>query len=458
MSKKKKKGKKLTAGQRLALRFGAAKQSALTAAGSVPAKLKTGLPQAAEKLYRAADAFVRLKRSAALIAVVMLGLMLLTYSNTIYNYLFGNFPYYTTRMIQFYLIDFNVGFVSRALVGHIISLFTDKVSFGLIIRLTQIVVWLSLIAQAVLAALVFKKAWLRKSPLICVLCAAFVLSHLTVMPNVINFGILDTYNLLLAILYIYVSDTKAAYVLTPLICFTGIILHYEFVISYLAVILSIELYYIMKNKKGRKLRAAVLCFTVLGSAALAVYLMFFSKINVKMTADELYRYMRAKYTDFYYTDLFEDYFNYYIYGDYQGVNYSDPADFVRFLVNYALERINYKSLLLYFINVAPAFGLIEYFWAYIIKRTEKRMRLPYLVFMLQPLVLVAALIVSTDTSRWAGANWFSNFMLLFTVLHNDEPLLTQAAEKATDKRWKKAALAASLLAAYAAGTYIYRYK
>ena len=423
-----------------------------------PEKLRSArslCAEAAAGLYKKTDSLIRMKHSAALITVFFLLLMLFTYSLTPFRYLFGNFPLYTTRTTQFYLIDYSVGFVSRALVGHIISLFTDKVSMALIVRLTHVALWLSLILQSSLAALAFKKSWLKNSPLLCALFVLFVMSHHTVIPNVVNFGVLDTYNLLLAILYVYISDTKAAYILTPVICFTGIILHYEFVLAYITFILSAEVYYIVKNKKGRFLRTAVFFFTVLSSVALTIYLMFFSKYHTRMDASELYDHMASKYTDVKGWGLFEEYFTYYIYGDYQGANYSSPADFIKFLTQYSVDRIRPFSHICYALSAFPVFGVILYFWIYIFKRAEKRMRLPYFVFMLQPLMLVLAMVISTDTSRWAGANFFSNFMLLWVVLRSDEPLLLEAAKKITGSRPKKAILSFIIIGSYALTVYIY---
>ena len=412
-------------------------------------------PGAAALLYKKADTFIRYKYSAAPIAAVMLALMLLSYSYTRYTYLFGNFPMYATRMTQFYLIDYSVGFVSRALVGHIISLFTEKVSMALIVRLTHAALWISLMLQAGLAATAFKKAWLQKSPLLCLLFVLFALSHHTVIPNVINFGVLDTYNLILACLYIYLSDTKAGKWLAPAVCFTGIILHYQFVLAYLTLILSVELYYIIKEKKGRALRTALFVFTLLGSAALTVYLVFFSKSHVKMSAEELAAYMRGRFTDYRSAGLFDEYFTYYIYGDYQNVNYSAPADFVRFLLEYSLGHLNPLSHVLYALSAFPVFGILIRLWAGVCKNAPKKEKAAYVVFMLQPLTLAAAMVVSTDTSRWAGACWFSCFMLLLTVLRTEGPALAESARRATDAKWKRAVLALIMLGAYACSAYIY---
>lgn len=451
MPKNRKRPKKQTAAQKFAAVLHQQKDRALAFRRRAPVSAREN----AALLYRRADTFIRYRWSAALIAVGMLALMLFTYSIQRYRYLFGNFPFYATRMAQFYLIDYSVGFVSRALVGHIISLFTNRVSFALIVRLTHIAVWISLALQAGLAALAFKKAWLLKSPLLCCLFVLFALSHHTVIPNVINFGVLDVYNLILAAFYIYLSDTRAGKWLAPLVCFTGIVLHYQFILAYLTLILSVELYYVVKTKKGRALRTALFCVTVLGSGALAVYLVLFSKSHVRMDAAELYDHMRSKYTDLKGFGLFEEYFTYYIYGDYQGVNYSNPADFIKFLINYSLGKLNPASHILYALSTFPVFGLLAFLWGGMAKRAPKRERLPYYVFMLQPLTLAAAMVVSTDTSRWAGACWFSCFMLLYTLLKNEGPLLAATAARATNKTWKKLAAAAVGLLSYACTVYIY---
>ena len=447
--------KKKPAKQTLLQKTSSALQNGVKKTRAAAQRVWADLPKTAALVYKKTDTFIGYKWSAALIAVGMLALMLFSYSYTRYNYLFGNFPMYATRTAQFYLIDYSVGFVSRALVGHIISLFTNKVSMALIVRLTHVVLWISLLLQAGLAAMAFKKAWLQKSPLLCLLFVLFALSHHTVIPNVINFGVLDTYNLILACLYIWLSDTKAGKWLAPAVCFTGIILHYEFVMAYLALILSVELYCIIKQKNGRRLRTALFLFTVLGSAALTVYLMFFSKSHVKMSAEELAAYMRAKFTDFRTAGLFDDYFTYYIYGDYQGVNYSNPADFIRFLVTYSLHLVNPLSHVLYALSAFPVFGILICLWAGICKKAPKKEKLAYVVFMLQPLTLAAAMVISTDTSRWAGACWFSNFMLLFAALRTEAPALAEAAKRLTDAKWKRALLALIMLGAYACSAYIY---
>ena len=441
MSKKKKKAVPLTASQKLKKRFSETRASLSESGKSAVLSGKSTLKSFEARAdsfclaaYNKTAAFMARVWSPAAVAALFLLLMSATYLFYGHAVMTSEFSLTFPFAIPFYLIDFKVGFVSRALVGHIISLFTDKVSLNLIFAIARCSIASTLILQAVIAAFAFKKAFLCRSPLICLLCCFFVCSSVTVVPYMIYLGFIDPFNLLLAIFYYFISNKKAGYVLTPVICVAGVVLHYQFVLAFLPMIFSVELYYIIKNKKGRALRIVSFIISAASSLAVTVYLMFFSKYHVKMDASELYSYMCGKFTDYRSWGLFEEYFTYYIYGDYDGANYSNPADFVKYLLGVSFKNMNLNSMLGYAATLVPAYGLLEYFWIYIFRRTEKKKRLAYLVFMLQPLVVIASFIASTDNARWAGASFFSNFALLFTEIRNEEPLLYEAARKLKSPR------------------------
>ena len=428
MSKKKKPPQ--TASQKLKKRVSAC-------CGAAARRFKSGTETAGKALSSAGTAvygnvsrFLQYKFSAVLLTVFFLLLMALTTLLMGRSILYKTFPLAFPISFPFYLIDYSVGFVSRALVGQIVAFFTDSVSVNMLLVLTRTVTILSLAVRAGLAAVTFKRAFLNRSPLICLLCVYFAVSPITVMCYQIYLGFLDPYNMMLTVLYLFVSNKKAAYILTPLICFTGIVLHYQFILSFLPLILSVELYYICMEKQGRGLRIASLTATVLGSAALTVYLMFYSKYNTRMDADALYTYMCNKFTDFSTWGLFEEYFTYYIYGDFEGMNYSNPLDFVKFLVTYSLERTSTYSLVGYAVGIAPVVCFTEYLWGRMAIRAKGAQKLPYLVFMLQPLLLAGSVIAITDNGRSFGASIFSMFSLLYITCRREDPLIYETAKKA----------------------------
>ncbi len=373
--------------------------------------------------------FLRCKWSCAVLTALFLLLMYATYLLFGHAYLTKTFPLSFAFAIPFYLIDFRVGFLSRVLVGQIVALFTDKVSLSLIFAVSRTAVILSLALQAALAAAVFRKAFLKGNRILAALCVFVAASPITVVPMMLYLGFLDVYNLLLAIVYVYISDTRAAPFLTPLICVTGVIIHYHFALAFLPVILTLELYRIIKQKDGRALRTVSLCMTVILTGAAAVYLVFFSAKHIRIDADTLLAAMQEKFTDYKTWGLYDDYFLFNIYGDYNGMNYSAPADTVSFLFRYALDRLNRNMILHYLAALLPFFAAAEYFWICAMKKSGKGMRFAYFLFMLQPLVFAVSAIVSTDTGRWACAALFSHFALLTAAEKHDGEIMAEAARR-----------------------------
>ncbi len=390
--------------------------------------------------------FFKCKYSAVPTTALFVLLMAITYALFGHHILTKTFAIAFPFSFPFYLIDYRAGFISRALIGQIISFFTDSVSVYQILMIARGVIIVSLVLQAGVAACAFKKAYINKSPLICLLCVCFVISPVTVASYSIYLGYLDPFNLILTILYFYISDKKISYFLTPVICFTGILLHYQFVFAFLPAILSVHLYYVLKDKNRRGLKAVSFFVCVAVSAASAVYLILFSKSHIKLSAAELYANMCEKFSDYHTWGLFEEYFTFYIYGDFNGQNYSNPVEFIGFLLNYAFDRLNTKSLCGYAATLVPVYAVIEYLYIYMFRRSEKEKRFTLFVFMLQPFVAAVTMVISTDQSRWAAASFFSNFALLFTLVKNKEPLLYEAAEKL-----KKPLVLTVIVAVFAAG-------
>jgi hypothetical protein len=450
MSKKKKKTVPVSGAQKLKNRVCGAAGRVFGAARRFCARAGSALGAGGAFLHKNITAFLRRGWSALPLTAVFLLLIWITYLLFGHRYLSTDFPLTFPMGLLFYLTDFSAGFISRALVGQIVSLFAPTLSVMQILAIARGAVFAVWIAEAALAAAAFRKAWLKGSPLICLLCVFFVFSPIASDAFPLFLGFLDPFNVLLAVLYLYISDTRAAPLLTPLICVPGVILHYQFILSLLPMILSVELYYVCRFKKGRAARLVSFFASLAASAAVGVYLVFFSKYHLTVDADEFYQHMCDRFSDYRSWGLFKDYFTFYIYGDYEGVNYSNPVDFVRFLLNHSLTRMEPRRLLCYAAATVPFWCVLEYFWICAFRRSEKEKKLPWLVFMLQPLVFAAGVIASTDTARWAGNAWFANFALLTVALRHDGDLLYPAAER-LQKKPLLILFCAVMLAGYAVG-------
>ncbi len=450
MSKKKKKTVPQSGAQKLKKRVNAAAQRVISAGKRLRAREETVLGSAGAAVCEKLSAVLRRAWSLLPLTAIFGLLIYMTYLLFGHRYLSRTFPLTFPMGLLFYLTDFSAGFISRALVGQVIALFTETLSVTQILAIARgaiVAVW---IAEAALAAATFRKAWLKGSPLICLLCVFFVFSPITADAFPLFLGFLDPFNVLLAVLYLYISDTKAAPLLTPFICVTGVILHYQFILSLLPMILSVELYYVCRFRKGRAARVVSLVTSIAASAAVGVYLIFFSKYNLTMDADAFYNHMCSRFSDYRSWGLFKDYFTFYIYGDYEGVNYSAPMDFVRFLLNHSLTRLEPGRLACYAAATVPLWAVLEYLWICAFRKSEKEKKLPWLVFMLQPLVFAAGVIASTDTARWAGNVWFADFALLAVALRHDGDLLYPAADR-LKKKPLLLLFCAVMLAGYAIG-------
>ena len=450
MSKKKKKTVPLTAGQKLQKGLSAVGEKTDAAVKTAAGGAAAALDRAGLAAYNKINTLLRLRWSMLPLTALFLLLIYITYLLFGHRYLSSDFPLTFPMGLLFYLVDFSAGFISRALVGHILSLFTDTLSVMQILAIARWAVFAVWVAESALAAAAFRKAWLKGSPLICLLCVFFVLSPITADAFPLFLGFLDPFNVLLAVFYLYISDTRAAPLLTPLICVTGVVLHYQFILSLLPMIMSVELYYVCRFKKGRAARLVSFFVSLAACAGVGVYLVFFSKYNLTMDADAFYEHMCSRFSDYSRWGLFKDYFTFYLYGDYEGVNYSNPADFVRFLLNHSLTRMEPGRLLCYAAATVPFWAVLEALWISAFRRSEKAQKLPWLIFMLQPLVFVVGVIASTDTARWAGNAWFANFALLCVALRHDGELLYPAAQR-LKKKPLLLLFCAVMLAGYAIG-------
>ena len=136
-------------------------------------------------------------------------------------------------IIQLYLIDYRVGFVSRALIGEIFSWFTDTVTFTQISVVSYIAIGISLIMQSFLAALVLRKAIRENNTLMILLVGFLVCSPITITWNLSPWGssahvlgLFDVYALIIFFIYLFAAQSTTMFILSPFLVFLGMTIHY----------------------------------------------------------------------------------------------------------------------------------------------------------------------------------------------------------------------------------------
>lgn len=446
MSKKKKKRVKQTPVQKLKTSLSHGAQSARSSAKTAGSRLSA----AGGRTYSALQSFIGLRWSAAPLAVLMFALTMLVYAVNGKFYLTSTVFAYFPSTVTYHLFDYSIGFVSRALVGEIITWFTDTVSLKLVLTVSRTTVFTLFILQSAVAALVFKKAFLKKNYLICAAAVAFVCSPVTVLSFVYNLGLLDQYNLVLSVLFLYISDTKAALVLTPVICVLGLLVHHEFAYALMPAVFLILLYYICTEKRLRRARIACLAFTACVAGALTVYFVFFEKNHLTMTEPELNAYLAGKFKEYDTFGIYTDYYTFYFFGKDSGETYANLFDKIQHLFGLTATNTNRTAMARIIAVLFPFYALLAHFWIFALRRAKKLEKLPYLGFLLLPLTLAATWLISDDLLRFADESFLENFLLLAAVVKKDDPYVNgavQALQKHIDRPWKRAA-AVTLTAAY----------
>ena len=379
----------------------------------------------------------------------MFGLMMLTYAIIGRYFLTRDIYLFFPSTNTFYTPDYSLGFLAKMLAGEIWSWFSDTVTLRTLLSVSRTAEFISLILQSAVAALVFKRAFLKKNCILCAAAVVFVCSPITVMTFIYDMGMLDMYNILLLALLFLISDTRVSLVLTPVLCTLGVINHYAFLPALFPTVFAVQLYYICSEKRLRGARIASLTLTTLACVGFAAYFVFFSTNDLQLTEQELNEYLLSKIPareQFYFL---KDYYSDWLFHKHNGVELNNSVDALRMMLQTSREYWTFHDLFPSIYTIIPFFGLLAYFWGHALRRAEKRKKLPYFCFLLIPLALPATLICSTDVTRFTCEFYLDGIILLAAVMKKEDVLVLDAVNRLQSRIHTPRRRAAALLAVFA---------
>ena len=361
--------------------------------------------------------------------------------------------------LQFYLCDYSVGVCSLLFVGAVIALFTDYVPLSLINQIVNCSVILTMAGQAILAGLLLRTGLKKRSVPAALLGLLFMTNPLMMLDKLYLTGMLDIYLVLLLLLWLAFLKTPLLPLITPICCVVGMAIHYQFLLSHLPPMLALLFFYALfaEEKRKRVLNASALVTGSVASAASFVYFAFFAKKYLKMTSDELFLHMAARFgfiapdqkVDLSKTliPIYRNYFDYHLFGIDHGEKYSvDVKTFISHLMQFTGERINVPMLRKDVLMFIPVFLFVAVIWIWCAKREKGVRKLPYLCFVAQALTLLPELVISTDVWRWFAAAMIAQFVV-FSILYLDKET---ALHQLIDKSFKRPSLGGcAFLAAFA---------
>ena len=394
--------------------------------GALKEKTDAGIAAATRGARRVSDALSRFfaKKSSLIPLSFFLFCCILVFNLLSgYRYLFSDAkPMILLGAVQVYAIDYHVGFISRVLIGEIVSWFCPTVSLAQIASIAKACVLVSFVLQAVLAAVVTRKACMQKDWFVLPFIAVFVFHPFTCIQNVVLLGILDLYNLILYLIFFFYANRKISLLLTPVFCFIGVLIHYQFTFAFFPGFFAIQLYMASKDGKTdvKKLAGAMVTMAVTLCAAL--YFVFFAKRNVTMSLEEFRSYLCSRYADYGKTGLSSEYLEYYVFNTFNGKTYDDPVEFLRLLIGFAVERFEARTFSVYVYLMVPVICVLSSVWLCFVKHSRGLRRFTFLLFLIHPLLLVLTVVLSSDKYRWFANYTMTALVMLFAVYASGEPL------------------------------------
>jgi len=338
-----------------------------------------------------------------------------------------------------YVVTYREGFDSRMLIGSIIFLFTDYLSAN--------AMWTVVLVSTVLLAALL--SWVLGEALRCcedeaafgAKCMAlfFVLTPTSIIYlfKYLNYGRMDIYLAIFALLILACANRKYARWLIPLFCLSAMLTHHVYLFMFMPSMGITLLYEAYKNRFAKS--SIALCAASYSVVILLFIYFQFSPNPVGFeTADEMLEFLKTR-TDaaIHYDMIFGEYFT-----DITAVwrSYVVPL-----ILESALPDLPYTVL-----AAAPALGVLYVVWVKAFKRCEdKFIRFILFLCMFAPITMVIQCILTNDYGRDFAAVLFTQFSMLFYLVHRREESVLQSVA-AIGRFFRKNLYALSAVAGYLA--------
>lgn len=325
--------------------------------------------------------------------------------------------------LSFYLPDFKVGFISRALIGTLVELLSFKItekSLTIFIVLSYIFTYFLL---AVFLAKVLRTIDIEMKNITMFIIVLFLSAPISIEQMVRDIGLQDVYWFLFALLALLCAGNRVAKWLLPFLCFCGLATNYGFIFAYLPLFAVLVLYDLYSNKfsKGSVIYGAVSFIVMIG---FSVYFVVFANGTVKMSMDTFSDYITSK-VDF---TVWVDYFKVYIYNYHTIENqfYNSFFDRIYKIFEYTMSG---EGLSYFVLDVLPMFPLLFTFifiWKTAGKESSKKVEKVFMfICALLPLAFVPAYISSEDNRRFTAHTVIVQFcILLYLILRKNEAVIS----------------------------------
>ncbi|MBQ8762933.1 MAG: hypothetical protein IJZ07_02365 [Clostridia bacterium] len=362
-------------------------------------------------------------------------IFLMTMIPVLFNY--GKLAEIHRMYVPYYLFDFSMGINSRVLVGSLVKLLTSHPTEEWITGFATVILIFGMLLTAFALGGVVKNSKSENKFAVFVFIVFFVSGAYTISLFSRFFGMLDIHMYILALISVVFAQNKYLRWLVPVLCVSGVLVNYVFIMSYFPFVLLAMLYYADKSEK--KLGdITVIVITLISVLALTLYCVFVAKDHMFMTFEEALKIMEEK-IGHTLTDEQNEYASLYLFGfhteseEIYGVKIADasPIEYLYYFIRFLYEnRIGMSGIITLSIITVPVVAAFWTIWIMCIKNAEKKSRkFVYLCCILSVICIPVCCILSTDFIRWIGSGVICQFGMCFLLFYTKDVAFDKTIEK-----------------------------
>ncbi|MCX8131535.1 MAG: hypothetical protein N3I35_15760 [Clostridia bacterium] len=302
-----------------------------------------------------------------------------------------------------WVVSYENGFVSRGLLGTILSKLIPVVTLNNLHLVFTVVYLIFLLGLLIPLIIILRKV--NRDDTLYKFMLFFILNPATVgmYANKPNFGRFDVFMILITIICLVVLSIKRHIWIIPVLMTLGMLIHEAFLFMYAPIILAATLFSFFWNGKSKSIliNFGVSAFTLLSSF---LVLQLFGKAgNLELSV---------------FSEKIQAHADFPIAKDMLNMEYYfSTKEHISYVLEFLVRHNMVFGLIFALMILIPTFLLFKYAWSYVFKKyTSQR-----LVFMLLCLATAGPFILCTigiDYGRWLSSFIFANFLIIFYLIYN----------------------------------------
>lgn len=330
---------------------------------------------------------------------------------------------FSSSVSVYYVLNYDLGFIPRAFIGAVISLFTDYLTRDVLNFIISIVTLslLALVSKLLGTAIGKSDSAYRPTVILFVfLLITAPLSHQYLIER--HFGRLDVFWLFITVISLVCLKKPFIRWAIPILCFAGVATHPGFMVTYMPA-LAIPLFYEIYRRKYSKSSIALFLSSCLVLISFFIYFQFFSPQVDFKNAEALGEFLSTR-TDMKISNsvLYIEYF--YPFLD----SISKPNYFTE--VEIPIAKTLAPELLVFLVFTLPLIVVFISVWKSSIHNADNKfLKLVFILCSLSPLIFILAALFAHDWERWWAAAINCQFIYIFYFILSGEITVKDSLRK-----------------------------